>query len=104
SSVVNYGTIAGTGTSSSGVLLQSGGSVGNQGLIAGGLNGLFLECGIGTGNNLGTIVASATNGTGVSLASGGDIANYGLIESGGDGGFFWGRGRAGGHTRHTGVQ
>ncbi len=78
SNIVNYGTITASGTNSTGVLLQSGGSVGNHGLIEGAANGVWIQGGSGTVSNSGQIRGA---GNGVVLKSGGTIENSGTITS-----------------------
>ncbi len=73
--VSNIGTIA--GTTNTGVVLDSGGSVNNQGVIQGANTGIFVNGGSGNVTNTATI-AAATN-TGVTLDAGGSVNNQGAI-------------------------
>jgi fibronectin-binding autotransporter adhesin len=79
STVSNTGTIVGTGTSGIGVLLQSGGSVQNHGLIQGTLQGFRASGGLGIVSNFGTVLSS--DGAALALTSGGTVANFGTIAS-----------------------
>jgi len=74
--VLNSGTIVGTGYGS-GVFLAAGGRVENSGSIQGGvdISGFPFSGGPGTVTNSGTIAG------GVYLGAGGSVANTGLIES-----------------------
>jgi hypothetical protein len=109
--VVNDGSIAGTGTNGIGVLLSSGGSVTNaaSASITGGLFGVDLSAGgsvtnaasgsitgyrgvliggsAGTVVNDGSIAGTGTSQSGVNLASGGSVTNAasGSITGGGNG-------------------
>ena len=67
-SVSNFGTIAGTGESGSGIFLAGGGSVGNaQGALISGIGGGVAIAGAGgaTVSNLGTIAGSGTAAPGL---------------------------------------
>jgi hypothetical protein len=79
STVSNTGTIVGTGTSGIGALLQSGGSVQNQGLIQGTLQGIRVSGAAGSIGNSGTVLS--TSGAAVALTAGGTVANLGTIAS-----------------------
>ena len=79
--LVNNGTIEGTGTSGMGVFLRSGGSswtTGASALITGvTLGAAISSIGAGTDSlaNHGTITATGTSGIGVHLADGGIVTN-----------------------------
>lgn len=87
--VINQGTISGTGTASTGVRLGSGGVVTNSGTAAhikGTLFGVVAAYSASTVTNQGTI--TGTDDVGVGLGAGGTVANCGvaaLITSGGIG-------------------
>ena len=79
--VANFGTIEGTGTSSDGVWLQSGGSVTNGAsgtaspLVSGVVNGVQIDAATGSVSNFGTITGTGTGGSGIYLRAGGNVAN-----------------------------
>jgi hypothetical protein len=98
--VSNLGTINGTGTSGTGILLRAGGNVTNGasgstiGLIKGYFEGVVIEGSPGTVANFGTITSTRTNGAAIDLVAGGSVTNGqsgsagGLIQSGGNDGVY----------------
>jgi len=90
--VNNSGSISGTGTSSTGVLLLAGGTVNNYagGTISGGSNGIYSS-GPATVTNAGSITST---GFGVSLEVGGSLTNQtgGVITGGTVGAINYGTG------------
>ena len=97
--VINYGSIIGSGSTSDGVRLEKGGTVDNRatGLISGADAGIYLPPlgsaprfgGVaGRVTNAGTIEGLAGTGVGIYLGAGGDVTNTGtaaLISGGGYG-------------------
>ena len=85
--ITNLGRITAVGSTSTGILLEGGGSVtngqvGTPGYISGGVQGISVAQLQGTVINFGSIVASSTNGSGVFLHAGGIVTNTGLITGG----------------------
>jgi hypothetical protein len=88
SSVTNYGTIEGSGTSGFGIFLQSGGTITNGSsastkTLIEGVGGVSLSgtTAGGTVTNFGTI--KATTGRGIIFNADGTVSNLGTIESNG---------------------
>ena len=82
--ITNLGRITASGTASTGVLLEKGGTVtngeaGGGGYIAGGRQGISIAQAAGTVTNFGSIAGSAAGGTGIFLHAGGTLANFGAI-------------------------
>lgn len=82
--ITNFGRITASGTVSTGVLLEKGGTVtngeaGGGGYIAGGRQGISIAQAAGTVTNFGSVAGSAAGGTGIFLHAGGTLANFGAI-------------------------
>ncbi|MGH7060690.1 MAG: hypothetical protein ACREFH_09910, partial [Stellaceae bacterium] len=79
--ITNFGRITGSGTISTGILLEGGGTVRNQlgGYISGGRQGVSVAGVAGTVINSGSIAGTATLSTGVYLHADGTVANLGSI-------------------------
>src|SRR5579864_576514 len=75
--VKNTGTIAATGTASTGIFLSSSGYITNAstGLISGGFNGIYANNGPGTVINAGQVQETGSGGSAVALLAGGYISN-----------------------------
>ena len=77
--ITNYGTVQGTGASSDGAQLTSGGTLQNFGLVVGTANGIAAAGSItgdaGVVQNYGTIATSGNTGNGVDLTAGGSVLN-----------------------------
>ncbi len=82
--LTNFGHITASGTVSTGVLLEKGGTVtngeaGGGGYIAGGRQGISIAQAAGTVTNFGSVAGYAAGGTGIFLHAGGTLDNFGAI-------------------------